>query len=431
MELQNLFRGDSSLSKRFLANIRTFNNAFAFASFGTSTKYRDMRQPRGRGPNTFQVKGQLYHKIGGIVPPNGQQPQFAQIYFYDSDLDAEVDRRLDFIYGPRNQDLRNGEVGQQARDKDKRIIRILHRLMYRHNPYAKRFKTIGQRIRADDAPILGLKIVCQRAGDARRYNRPTADEVAAILPGDTTDAPGNRDIIIQLHNNHLYQVSALHQAYFPLCYPLLFLHGEDGYHLGLTRNDPQPPEQEDVLQHVLDPQFAYQHPVPPYDPQPQPLLDQADANEMDLDDANERNPGGNDNDSDIDDIEYDLEEQIDQGYNEEILSNHLNGADPQAGMEMDLDNDETVELDEGEDNQEQDHGNNRRRITMMDFFAYRLQYRVGDSSEYMFRSKRLLQQLMVDMFCTMDMNRLNYLKNNQQTLRIELYSGNQGRKSHF
>lgn len=27
------------------------------------------------------------------------------------------------------------------------------------------------------------------------------------------------------------------------------------------------------------------------------------------------------------------------------------------------------------------------------------------------------------MFCTMDMNRLNYLKDNQQTLRIELYSG--------
>ena len=60
---------------------------------------------------------------------------------------------------------------------------------------------------------------------------------------------------------------------------------------------------------------------------------------------------------------------------------------------------------------------------MMDFFAYRLQYRIGDSSEYMFRSRRLLQQLMVDMFCTMDMNRLNYLKDNQQTLRVELYSG--------
>ena len=87
-------------------------------------------------------------------------------------------------------------------------------------------------------------IVCQRAGDARRYNRPTADEVVAILPGDTTNSPGNRDIIIQLHNNRLYQVSTLHQAYFPLCYLLLFLQREDGYHLELTRNDPQPLEPE-------------------------------------------------------------------------------------------------------------------------------------------------------------------------------------------
>jgi len=374
-----------------------------------------MRRPRGRGPNTFQVKGQLYHKIGGIVPPNAKQPQFAQIYFHDSDQDAEVDRRLDFIYGPRNQALQDGRDAQ-ARDKDRRIIRILQRLMYRYNPYARRFKTTGERIRADDAPVLGLKIVCQRAGDERRYNRPTADEIAAILPGDATDAPGNRDIIIQLRNNSLHQVSALHQAYFPLCYPLLFLRGEDGYHLGLTRNDPQPPG--DLLQHVLNPQLAYQHPVPPHDPQP--LLDQAGANEMDPDD--------NDNDNDNGDFEDDLEEQIDQGYNDDIVDNH-NDANPQAAMNLDNEDEGEVnegEDDEGEDDQEQAQGNNHRRITMKDFFAYRLQYRIGDSSEYMFRSRRLLQQLMVDMFCTMDMNRLNYLKQNQQSLRVELYSGNKG-----
>ncbi|KAF9119404.1 hypothetical protein BG015_006358, partial [Linnemannia schmuckeri] len=58
----------------------------------------------------------------------------------------------------------------------------------------------------------------------------------------------------------------------------------------------------------------------------------------------------------------------------------------------------------------------------MDFFTYRLQCRIGDSSEFMFRSKRLLQQLMVDMFCIMDMNRISYLKQNQKTIRAELYS---------
>ena len=36
-ELQSLFRGDTLLSRRFLAIIRTFNNVFTFTSLGTNT----------------------------------------------------------------------------------------------------------------------------------------------------------------------------------------------------------------------------------------------------------------------------------------------------------------------------------------------------------------------------------------------------------
>ncbi|KAF9078925.1 hypothetical protein BGX23_005751, partial [Mortierella sp. AD031] len=86
-------------------------------------------------------------------------------------------------------------------------------------------------------------------------------------------------------------------------------------------------------------------------------------------------------DGNDDDFEYDLEKQIDQGYNDEILDNHIDDADPQPTV--DLDNEGEGENDEGEDDEEQAQGNNHRRVTMMDFFAYRLQYRIGDSSEYM------------------------------------------------
>jgi hypothetical protein len=95
-------------------------------------------------------------------------------------------------------------------------------------------------------------------------------------------------------------------------------------------------------------------------------------------------------------------------------------------METDLDHDDEAEHGEDEGDQDQAQGNNLHRITMMYFFAYRLQYRIGDSSEYMFRSRGHFRQLMVNMFCTMNMNHPNYLKHNQQNLRIELYSGNQG-----
>jgi hypothetical protein len=162
-ELQNLFKGNTPLSRRFLSNTHPFNNAFAFASFGTSTKYSEMRNLPGRGPSTFQVKGQLYHNIGGILPPMGKPPQFAQIYFHDSDQAAEVDCHLDFIYGPKSDSTQIdcNSVLARNKDKDKEIITILQCLMYQHNPYAKEFKTVAECIRSDNSPVLGLKIICQ------------------------------------------------------------------------------------------------------------------------------------------------------------------------------------------------------------------------------------------------------------------------------
>ncbi|KAG0041733.1 hypothetical protein BGZ90_009672, partial [Linnemannia elongata] len=88
----------------------------------------------------------------------------------------------------------------------------------------------------------------------------------------------------------------------------------------------------------------------------------------------------NNNDDDNGHLEYNLEEQtdLDQGYNDGILDNHFDDADPQAAM--DLDNEDEGGNNEGDDNQDQVQANSHRRITMMDFFAYRLQYRIGDSS---------------------------------------------------
>ncbi|KAF9110397.1 hypothetical protein BGX30_007998, partial [Mortierella sp. GBA39] len=49
-----------------------------------------------------------------------------------------------FIYEPRNHTPLNGWDGARERDKDREIIRILQRLMNMYNPYARRFKTIGE-----------------------------------------------------------------------------------------------------------------------------------------------------------------------------------------------------------------------------------------------------------------------------------------------
>ncbi|XP_052189897.1 uncharacterized protein LOC127799715 [Diospyros lotus] len=66
--------------------------------------------------------------------------------------------------------------------------------------------------------------------DRRRYNLPTADEIAIVIPGDGTEASGMRDIILHFRgNNELMQINECHPAYLPLHYVLLFPYGELGW----------------------------------------------------------------------------------------------------------------------------------------------------------------------------------------------------------
>src|SRR5947207_9743480 len=68
--------------------------------------------------------------------------------------------------------------------------------------------------------------------DPRRYNRPTADEVAVIVvrPEDNNE-PFERDIVIQDRNTGRLQNISQHSArYMSLRYPFLFPRGDEGWH---------------------------------------------------------------------------------------------------------------------------------------------------------------------------------------------------------
>ncbi|KAK3815334.1 MAG: hypothetical protein J3Q66DRAFT_344374 [Benniella sp.] len=140
--LRELFKGRTSNSKRFLANTRSFNSAFAFVSLGCKV---DNKFPGYRGPPTFRIHGELYHRIGSLIPPSNQDPVFSQIYFYDSSYDSQVARRLQFIRqrGQRYQTNMN----DRNRDRDRDIIIKLQEIMSTVNPYAKQFKYQGDRFR--------------------------------------------------------------------------------------------------------------------------------------------------------------------------------------------------------------------------------------------------------------------------------------------
>jgi hypothetical protein len=62
----------------------------------------------------------------------------------------------------------------------------------------------------------------------------------------------------------------------------------------------------------------------------------------------------------------------------------------------------------------------RKIVTPMQFYFYRLQIRLGF---WLHHAGHLYQQYVVDQYSKIEQHRLNYLKLNQKTLRLELYNG--------
>jgi hypothetical protein len=106
----------------------------------------------------------------------------------------------------------------------------LQDMLLQHHQYTPIFKHAHEILcdyngPADDAEV---RLRVAPGLDKRRYNLPTADEVAVILPGMQSKAP--RDIVLRNRAGPLYRISDLHPAYAPLQYPLLFPRGENGWH---------------------------------------------------------------------------------------------------------------------------------------------------------------------------------------------------------
>ncbi|CAG8599584.1 20041_t:CDS:2 [Cetraspora pellucida] len=80
---------------------------------------------------------------------------------------------------------------------------------------------------------IDLKIIItdSRMKDPRRYNTPSAAEVAIIMIGNEQEPePLQRDIVLHLREGRFQQISELHHAYEPLHYVLMFPRGDDGWH---------------------------------------------------------------------------------------------------------------------------------------------------------------------------------------------------------
>ncbi len=168
------------------------------------------------GNYTYRLCGELYHRLGSLLPQPGEARKFAQLYINDSH--AELDGQM-------------GNFGGLNRDTMQSLQTMLHAC----NPYAIIYQTAAERLQGGVIE-LSLRLVNDRRTNLRCYNAPTIDEVGALMVGGDVDEVDARDIVLRLTNGYFQRVSPLHSAYAPLHYVLLFPDGRNGWHDSIPLN---------------------------------------------------------------------------------------------------------------------------------------------------------------------------------------------------
>ena len=116
------------------------------------------------------------------------------------------------------------------------VLQLQH-MIERHNPYVTAYRTAKERLDSEEHISLCLKTVDAPHLDQRRYNHPTASEVAVVMVGTGEDGATERDLIIQARDGNFRSVSYLKSFYIPLRYPIPFVYREQGWHPNIFLHD--------------------------------------------------------------------------------------------------------------------------------------------------------------------------------------------------
>ncbi|CAI0383809.1 unnamed protein product [Linum tenue] len=166
------------------------------------------------------ICGENYHRIGSLLPVEGERPKFAQLYIFEPD--SEVDNRL-----------ANFSTREEVLLPE--LLASLLRMLDETNELVKTFRRIRQNLQLSSTPNLRLRIFGIKSRN-RQYDLPTSSDVAALIPGDFVPDREDRDIIVDYQNGGLKRITSLNPKFEALHFPLLFPYGEDGFHPQISYN---------------------------------------------------------------------------------------------------------------------------------------------------------------------------------------------------
>ena len=187
-ELKDLLTRNSHAAKNFQNNIRKYNSAFSFVSFGAN-----ITPPRGVGPPCFRINGQIYHRSGTLHPNENDAPVYNQLYIYDGQT--------------ANAHRLNRQENQEYRED---VMQLIQNIMDEESPYIRAYRYMADIEREENIRVVTencqpseVRMYMRTGRNRRRYNVPTHDEVAAIFVGDNGAPPAQRDIVFYPGNHPL------------------------------------------------------------------------------------------------------------------------------------------------------------------------------------------------------------------------------------
>lgn len=207
---------DPTKGTKFKDGIRLYNSLFAFTSTGGRV---DHSINCGGAPYIYRLNGQNHHLFGSLIPDDGKDPKFCQLYIYDTE--NEVSNRMKWI------NVHDGQVVHAE------IVEGLMKMLDETNDLVKEFRTHRDRFEEKEVTELKITLKISRVESGRENHITPADDVAAIMAGDLEANYGYRDIVIHSHEEGLQRISDIHPKLMALQYPLLFPHGDDGFHINL------------------------------------------------------------------------------------------------------------------------------------------------------------------------------------------------------
>ena len=221
--LCDLIRFNGGLAANsFMKLIRHYNSMFAFTSLGVDI---DRSINTGRGPYIFRINGVVHHRIGSLIPDEGNRPQYAQLYIYDTA--NEVQNRLAIHSSDANSDSMACP----------QVVESLISMFDQCNPLVKEFRMARDRLLSPTSPDVRIRLFGSSDTSADRYSLPAVNELAALIVGDISSSTHPFDIVLESCKGKFRRVPPIHPALIALQYPILFPYGDKGYQLGIRFRD--------------------------------------------------------------------------------------------------------------------------------------------------------------------------------------------------